>query len=136
MILRASFLLCLVALPAAVAAQPLTIRVGESWAFTLKNGQPANARRVKAAAKPARGQIKATLTGLGGTSLTITNNSPTSYTFRAEIVGARSKAGARTCTLPANMKPALEYWPQKATAVRLGNFRATNEAGSCPSPGN
>jgi len=127
---RASLLLCLFALPAAVAAQPLTIRVGESWAFSIKDGQPSAARRVKASAKPASGQIKATLTGFGGTSLTLTNNSATSYVFRATLVGA--KAGARACTLPANMKPALEYWPQKATAVRLSDFRATNDAGNCP----
>jgi len=128
--LRATLLLWLLALPAAAAAEPLTVRLGESWAFSVKDGQPAGARRVKATARPRPGQIKATLTGLGGTSLTLTNNSAISYTFRATLVGA--KAGARTCTLPANMKPALEYWPQRATAVRLSDFRATDDAGNCP----
>ena len=132
MMLRAPLFLCLLAIPAALAAEPLTIRVGESWAFAVKDGQPAGARRVKSAAKPARGQIKATLTGLGGTSLTLTNNSATSYTFRATLVGATAKTGARTCTLPAGMKPALEYWPQKAAAVRLSDFRAADDTGNCP----
>jgi hypothetical protein len=39
---------------------------------------------------------------------------------------------ARTCTLPANMLPTLEYWPQKATAVRIGEFRSSKEPGNCP----
>ena len=136
MILRALLLICLAAFATPAAAEPLTIRVGESWAFSIRDGQPVRAHRVKPAAKPGRGEIKATLTSLAGTTLTLTNNSATSYSFRAELVGVRSKVAARTCTLPPNMKPALEYWPQKAAAVRLSNFRATNDAGSCPAPGN
>ena len=128
------FPLLLLALPAAASAEPLTIRVGESWAFAVKDGEPVRARRVKASATPARGEIKATLTGLGGTSLTLTNRSSTSYTFRAVLVGVRAKIAPRTCTLPAGMKPALEYWPQKASAVRISRFRATTAAGSCPTP--
>ena len=134
MMVRAFLPLLLLALPASVAAEPLTVRVGESWAFMVKDGQPVRARRVKASETPARGEIKATLTGLGGTSLTLTNRSATSYTFRAVLVGARAETAARTCTLPAGMKPSLEYWPQKATAVRLSQFRATSAAGSCPTP--
>ena len=136
MILRTLLLLCLAAFATAATAEPLTIRVGESWAFSVRNGQPVGAHRVKPAAKPGRGEIKATVTSLGGTTMTLTNNSATSYTFRAELVGVRSKAAPRTCTLPPNMKPALEYWPQKAAAVWLSNFRATTDAGSCPTPGN
>jgi hypothetical protein len=135
-ILRVSLLLCLAVFATAAAAEPLTIHVGESWAFAIKDGQPARAHRVKPAAKPGRGEIKASVTPLGGTTMTLTNNSATSYTFRAELVGVQSKVSARTCTLPANSKPALEYWPQKAAAVRLSNFRATADPGNCPKPGN
>lgn len=131
--LRAALFLSLLAVPAMAAAEPLTIRTGESWTFSLRNGEPVKTRRVKASAKPARGEIRATLTSLGGTSLTLTNNSATGYTFRASLVGAKGKATTRTCTLPPGLNPVLEYWPQKASAVRIGNFRATSGAGSCPS---
>ena len=130
--MKAAVLLVLLALPAAATAEPLTIRVGESWAFSLKGVDPVRAHKVKATDKPGRGEIKATLTSLGGTSLTLTNNSATAYTFRAQLVGTSAKRTGRTCTLPPNMQPTLEYWPQKATAVRIGAFRASKEPGNCP----
>ena len=136
MILRALLVVWLAAFATAAAAQPLTIRAGESWAFSIRDGQPVRAHRVKPTAKPGRGEIKATLTSLAGTTLTLTNNSATSYSFRAELVGVRTRLAARTCTLPPNMKPALEYWPRKAAAVRLSNFRATNDPGTCPATAN
>lgn len=129
MSLRLALLLA-VAFPAAATAGPLTVAVGESWAFTVEDGQPVRAHRVKASSRPARGEIKASLTAIAGTTLTITNNSATSYRFRAELVGAKS--GGRTCALPANMSPALEYWPQRAKAVRLSDFQATSGPGACP----
>jgi hypothetical protein len=135
LMLRAFILLSLAALPTAVSAEPLTVNVGESWAFSLKNGQPAKAHRVKPDSKPGRGEIKATVTGFGGTTMMLTNNSPTSYTFRAQLIGAPSDKVGRTCALPAGMKPALEYWPQKAKAVRISDFLPTKGAGSCPSGG-
>ena len=136
MILRTLLLLCLAAFATAATAEPLTIRVGESWAFSVRNGQPVGALDALAVRGELGHRGLAALTSLGGTTMTLTNNSATSYTFRAELVGVRSKAAPRTCTLPPNMKPALEYWPQKAAAVRLSNFRATTDAGSCPTPGN
>jgi hypothetical protein len=48
------------------------------------------------------------------------------------LIGAPNKSGARTCTLPANRDPVLEYWPVKAKAVRLGRFKVAAAAGSCP----
>lgn len=131
MIYRSAIFAIALAASTAAAADPLTIRVGESWAFTIAKGQPANAHRVKATAKPARGEIKATLTSLAGTTLTLTNNSSTAYTYRAELIGA-AKAGGRTCTLPPDAVPSLEYWPQKAAAVRIDDFRAATDPGSCP----
>lgn len=121
-----------VVLSAAASAEPLTIRPGESWAFSLKGGDPVGAHKIKAADKPRRGEIKVTVTSLGGTSMTLTNNSATSYTFRAELVGTAARRAGRTCTLPPNMQPALEYWPQRASAVRIGEFHASKEPGNCP----
>ena len=113
-------------------AAPLTIKQGETWLFGLKKGEPTNARRVAGSAKAAKGQVKATLSPLMGTTLTMTNASSVSYTFRAELIGAKSPA--RTCALPANGKPVMEFWPVKASAVRLSGFKPAPKDGSCPSP--
>ena len=128
-------LLASLGLSTAAAAEPLTISVGESWAFSIVNGQPARAHRVKRDARPARGEIKATVTSLAGTTMTLTNNSATGYTYRAQLVGVRSKGSQRACKLPPNSVPSLEYWPHKAKAVRLSDFRATKDAGNCPPGG-
>jgi hypothetical protein len=125
-------LLALAALSTAATAGPLTIRTGESWAFSVQNGQPVSGRRIPKAARPARGEIKASVNSLAGTTMTLTNATGTAYTYRAELVGASGKATSRTCSLPATAQPVLEYWPQKATAVRLGDFRPAKGAGACP----
>ena len=123
----------LVLLETAAAAQaaPLTIRTGESWVFTVEKGEPANARKVDAQAKPAKGELMVTLRALFGTNMIMTNNSSTPYTYRAELFVGGRPSGARTCTLPANAEPTLEQWPQKAEAVRIGSFRATGPGGHC-----
>ena len=110
---------------------PLTVPVGESWIFAIDHGQPAYARKVAETAKPAKGQVKVSIRGLFGTMMTITNNSLQGYTFKAELISADGKAAtARTCTLPPGNQPALENWPQKATAVRIGDFKPA-KGGRC-----
>ena len=52
----AAALLLFAAIPAQAAG--LTVRSGETWFFTVKDGEPANARRVSASAKIPKGQIK------------------------------------------------------------------------------
>ena len=125
-------LVAFAALTAAPAtAGPLTVRVGESWVFSLQRGDPVRARRVKPSSAPAAGQIKVTVVAGMGTAMTVTNNSRTAYTFHAELIGAPN-GKPRTCTLPAKAVPTLEYWPVKAKAVRIGSFRAASADGSCP----
>jgi hypothetical protein len=120
--------------PAAANAEPLTIKAGESWLFAVEKGEPVRPRRINPSTSPGPGQIKATLLSALGTTLTMTNNSSVSYTFRAELLGGpAAKTGkARTCTLPANRSPVLEYWPVKAAAVRLSGFKLTSPDGNCP----
>ena len=125
-------LLGLAAISTASAAAPLTIHTGESWAFSIRDGQPVKAHRVAASARPARGEIEATVSALAGTTMTLTNATGTAFTYRAELVGASGKATGRTCALPATAAPVLEYWPQKAAAVRLGGFRPAKGAAACP----
>lgn len=114
------------------SAEPLAIKVGESWIFALQGEEPVRARRVAAGAKPAQGEIKATVTAMAGTTMILTNNSPVSYTFIAQLVGAPpSAASKKTCTLPP-VRPTIEYWPVRSAAVRIGKFKRSDDGGNCP----
>lgn len=129
-----AFLIAAAVAPASAIAAPLTIKSGESWVFEIDRGEPVRARRVNSSAKPAANQIKATVVSTMGTTMTMSNNSLTSYTFHAELVGpAKSGAAkARTCTLPATGDPVLEYWPVKSAGVRVSGFKMTSADGNCP----
>lgn len=122
----------LLAMSATMAdAAPLTIRLGESWIFSVRNGQPHEPRKVDSSAKPGKGQIKVTVRALLGTSLMAVNNSPVAYTFRAELIRRDKATSARSCTLPANARPVFEQWDGVATAVRIGHFVAAGTEGLC-----
>ena len=79
-----AILLLLAAAPSQAAG--LTIPVGETWLFTIKNGEPAKARKVAPSATVPRGQIKVAVRAMFGTKMTVTNNSPIAYTFQAELI--------------------------------------------------
>jgi hypothetical protein len=129
-------ILRLVALTLAAAAVPalagpLTVRAGETWLFTIDHGEPVDGRKVGAAAAPARNEVKVSVRSLFGTMMTISNNSPQGYDFQAELVAADGKVSkARSCTLPPGNQSALESWPEKAAAVRIGSFRPAS-GGRC-----
>ena len=125
----AAALLLLATVPAQAAG--LTIRTGETWFFTVEDGEPANARLVTASAKIPKGQIKASVRALGGTSMVVTNNSPIAYTFRAALLSGGKATAARSCTLPANARPTFEQWQEKAEAVRIGGFKPATADGRC-----
>lgn len=127
------FLIAALALTATASAEPLVIRNGESWAFSIHNGQPVRAHRIAPSAAPKPGEIKASVNAMLGTSMTLTSNNSTGYTFRAELIGAPANAAkTRTCTLPPNRQPTLEYWPVKSAGVRLSDFKPTKADGNCP----
>ena len=121
--------LLLSAAPAQAAG--LTVRTGETWLFTVKNGEPAQARKVSPSAKIPKGQIKVSVRAMLGTTMTVTNNSPIAYTFRAELLKDGKATAARPCTLPASARPIFEQWEQKADAVRISNFRLAGAEGRC-----
>ena len=125
----ALMLLLLVAAP--VQAAPLTVKTGETWIFTIRNGEPAKARRVTPSARIAKGQIKVSVRALMGTTMSVTNNSPIAYTFRAELLQGGKVVAPRPCTLPANARPIFEQWKEKADAVRIGNFTPASADGLC-----
>jgi hypothetical protein len=116
--------LALLLAPVPAVAGPLTIPTGETWLFRIEQGQPVHAHKAPAAARPARGEVKVAVRSLFGTMMTISNNSDQGYSFKAELIGADGKAvAARACGLPPKNRPALESWPQKAVAVRIGSFK-------------
>ena len=128
--MRAAVALLLLAAAPAQAA-PLTVRTGETWVFSVKDGQPASARKVASSAKPARGQIMVAVRAMMGTTMIVTNNSPVAYTFRAELLRDGKSVAARPCTLPAGGKPIFEQWKEKADAVRIGAFKVSKADGLC-----
>ena len=133
--LTLSFLALLALLPAAplsAMSANVTVRSGETWLFAIDRGHLVKARQVHASAKPGRSEILVAVRAMMGTTMTITNNSPISYTYRATLLGARKATPARACTLPANNRPVFEHWPQPASAVRLSNFKPAPNGGTCP----
>ena len=129
--MKLALALLLLAAAAPAQADGLTVRMGETWFFSVKNGEPANARRVSPSAKIPKGQIKVSVRPLMGTSMVVTNNSPVAYTFRAELLSGGNTTVARACTLPANARPAFEQWQEKAAAVRISAFKAATADGRC-----
>jgi len=128
-----AFALLLTAAPAASAKAPgLTVRTGETWQFSLFRGQPVRARKTGADAKPAPGQIQVTVRTMLGTTMTISSNNPTAFTYKAELVGAGKPVAARSCALPPDSRLSFESWPQTATAVRLSDFKVAPKGGACP----
>jgi hypothetical protein len=124
-------LFALVLVASAAIAEPLTVRTGETWLFTIDHGEPAHARKVDATVKPASGEVKVSVRSLFGTMMTISSNSPQGYTFQAQLLGANGAAmNVRACGLPPNNQPALESWPQKAGAVRIFDFKPA-KGGRC-----
>ena len=116
----------------ATTAAPLTVKTGESWSFSIRNGDPANARKVPPSARPAKGQVMVTVRPLMGTNMIITNNSGAAWTFRAELLSGKKTLTAKSCSLPATPEPVLEQWPQQADAVRISQFSPAPKDGSCP----
>jgi hypothetical protein len=129
--MRAMIAALLLATASTAQAAPLTVQMGETWLFTVKDGEPANATKAAPSAKPAKGQLMVTVRTLFGTNMIITNNSSTAYIYRAELFVSGEPSGARSCTLPANGLPVMEQWPQKADAVRISQFKSATEPGRC-----
>jgi hypothetical protein len=124
--------LLLAASPVPAKAPGLAVKSDETWVFNLSGGQPVKARKVSATAKPAPGQIVVTVRSMMGTTMTITSNNKQAYTYKAELIGGEKAVPTRSCTLPANNRLSFENWPQKATAVRLSDFKVATRDGACP----
>ena len=120
------------AAPAAAESSGLTVKTGETWLFSLSRGQPVRARRAKPSATLGPGQILVTVRSMMGTTMTISSNNPRAYTYQAQLIGAGKTIPARSCTLPADVKISFEHWPEKADAVRFGNFKPAPKGGACP----
>ena len=123
--------LLLAATASMAEAKPLTIKMGESWAFRIDKGEPVKARKVAATAHPAKGEIKVTVKTFLGIMLTAVNGTGRGWTFKAELLNGGTASPARTCTLPASNIPTMEQWQgKKAEAVRISKFVPAKD-GNC-----
>jgi hypothetical protein len=117
--------------PVAAQAKPLTVKVGESWAFQIKGGDPVKARKVADSAQPAKGEIMVTVKSFLGTMLTAVNATGRGWTFKAELANGGKSSPARTCTLPKTTAPTMEQWQgRQAQAVRISKF-VPADGGTC-----
>ena len=128
----------LLALSILLAASPasakgLTVRMGETWVFTVERGQPARAHKVTATASPAPNQIKVSVQPMMGTTMTVTNNSKYDYAYGAVLVMPGGKTGAsKSCAVPANGRMAMEHWHKPVAAVRVSDFKRAPAGSLCP----
>ena len=125
-------LMLLLAVAAAARPPGLTIKPGETWTFVIEKGQPSRARRVQPMAKPGKGEVQAAVRSVMGTGMSISGQVPVSYNFRVELTAAGKTIAKRACTLPANNRPAFEFWQEKAETVRIYDFHPAGKGGSCP----
>ena len=132
--MRPAFLVLLAMLSASpVSAKPLTVRMGETWVFSVANGQPSKARKVDGKVAPGRGEMKVTLQPMMGTTMTVSNNSKFDYAYRATLIMPDGKTGrAKSCAVPANGRLAIEHWPDRVAAVRLSDFKSEPAGSLCP----
>ena len=89
--MRAAVALLLLAAAPAQAA-PLTVKPGETWVFSVKDGQPASARKVASSAKPAKGQIVVAVRAMMGTTMIVTNRSRWFSIVRAAMIPGTAQA--------------------------------------------
>ena len=118
---------------APLSAKSLTVRMGETWLFSVRAGTPVEARKVAATAAPAPNQIKVSLQPMLGATMTMTNNSRFDYAYRATLVLPSGKPGAaKACAVPANGRTAIEHWTRPIAAVRLDRFKPAPAGSLCP----
>ena len=127
------FFLCAALAAAPLSAKPLTVRMGETWAFAVRGGSPVNARKIPITTAPAPGQFKVSLQPLLGSTMTMTNNSRFDYAYSATLVLPSGKPGAaKACAVPANGRVAIEQWIKPIAAVRLDRFKRAPAGSLCP----
>lgn len=117
---------------APATAGSLTVHMGESWIFSVRDGEPINARKVGAAATPTRGQLKVSVQPTMGTTMSVINYSRHDYSYRATLLVDGKPVEAKSCAVPANGRLAIEHWSRRVSAVTLSNFRAAPAGSLCP----
>ena len=117
---------------APAAAGPLTVHMGESWIFSVHNGEPVNARQVRAAARPTRGELKVSVQPMMGTTMSVVNYTRHDYAYRATLLADGKPVEAKSCAVPANGRLAIERWSRRVSAITLSNFRAAPAGSLCP----
>ena len=113
------------------APSDVTVRMGETWIFQLKDNRPVNARKAGADEKPATGDLVVTLSEAGGqTMMRVVNNTPEFINYHAFLIaaeGQHAKTRTSVCTLLSNGRSAFESWPYPVAAVQLTDFAKADE---------
>lgn len=109
----------------------LFIKPGESWAFKVTDGQPAEARRLGQGEEAAEGEIQATFSG-DGSMLSVRNRSAQPFNYQAFVARRPEDRGQRTsvCTLVPNIAM-MESWPGGLPGLRLTNFSEAGDGMIC-----
>lgn len=116
-----------------LSARSLTVRMGETWLFEVRNGNPVDARKAAADAVPTASQLKVSLRPMMGATLIMTNNSRFDYAYRATLILPSGKSdSSHACVVPANGRAAIENWNRPVAAVRIGYFRPAPAGSLCP----
>ena len=68
-----------------------------------------------------------------GTTMTISSNNPTAFTYKAELVGAGQAGRGAQLRASARRPPVIRVTGRKQpTAVRLSDFKVAPKGGACP----
>ena len=106
--------------------QIIALEPGQTLLFRIDgDGKATDVRLVDADTPPADGEIRATMSSMGGnTSLEVLNKGPMSYNYEAFLMEKlESTEGAPTsvCTLLPGLT-AFEMWPYPVAAIAIGGF--------------
>ncbi len=114
------------------APQPgLFVKPGESWAFKVVDGQPAEPRQLTNGDQGNPGEITVRFSS-DGSMLQVRSRAEGSYNYQAFIAHKPDERGKRTsvCTLIPGVM-AMESWPGGLPGIRLTNFTEAGEGMIC-----
>ena len=108
----------------------LTSRPARAGVRLLAASRSTPARPRRRQARP--GQVLVTVRAMMGTTMTITSNNPTAYTYKAELIGADKPVPRGPAPCPPTAACRSSIGRRQASAVRLSDFKAARKDGSLP----
>jgi hypothetical protein len=96
--------------------------MGETWIFSLANGQPANAHAAPPGSKPGPNELMVSLKPQIGSTMIVTNNTDRFLNYRATIIAPNGERPTSVCTLMSGGRAGFENWHGNIAAIRLSDF--------------